>query len=468
MKKVLTRFIRLCFFSLMLMPAVVLLSYALLSDWQIGVCVFLAAMALGAIATFLPAYVGNYRVETVVDPASLRHSSTLSMYYERPVTVQKRHGFRLPVRWIACLILLAGVVAFGVLVPFSGVPWYQRGGFCLAVAIPVALLLRELPKPDLHFLGVGAITVGGLLYAGAGVALWVMRNMQVEAVDSLNSVILICMALYIVLSVYLLNENSMDSGFHANSRAKLPSRMTKANRLLVSLFVIAVLLVTFSSQIRAFFESLWGGVRGLIARLVAWLMSLFPAAEESPVTSVPESSGEMMLLPAGDTEPAMVWVVLEKVFIVVAAIIAVAAVGFLLFKLYKALRVLIRKIAAAIQKYSRAVGEDYVDEQETLFDWDDVRKEVGESLRARWKKWFEREKRYEQLDPRERVRYIARELYRRDGGNHATQTFREAARSLDFRSANVEDACELYERTRYSDKPVKQEEPDSLKKAVKL
>lgn len=176
----------------------------------------------------------------------------------------------------------------------------------------------------------------------------------------------------------------------------------------------------------------------------------------------------MGLLPVGDAEPAAIWVALEKVFYVVAIALVAAALVFVLFKAYKGLRKLIRKIAAAIQKYSQAMGEDYVDEQETLLDWDDVRREVGESLRARWKKWFEREKRYEQLDARERVRYIVREMYRRDKGNHTAETFREAAQSLDFRAANVEAACELYERTRYSDKPVRLEEPDSLKKAVKL
>ena len=117
MKKIFVRLIRLVFLALMLMPAVVLLSHVLLGDLSRGVYGFGCAMFAGMLVTFLPAYVGNYRVETVVDPESLRHSGTLDMYHERPVMLEKRHGFRIPVRWIACLLLLAGVVAFGVFVP---------------------------------------------------------------------------------------------------------------------------------------------------------------------------------------------------------------------------------------------------------------------------------------------------------------------------------------------------------------
>ena len=153
MKKIFVRLIRLVFLALMLMPAVVLLSHVLLGDLSRGVYGFGCAMFAGMLVTFLPAYVGNYRVETVVDPESLRHSGTLDMYHERPVMLEKRHGFRIPVRWIACLLLLAGVVAFGVFVPFVDVPWYQRGAFFLILAIPEALLLRELPKPDSAFWG---------------------------------------------------------------------------------------------------------------------------------------------------------------------------------------------------------------------------------------------------------------------------------------------------------------------------
>ena len=468
MKKIFVRLIRLVFLALMLMPAVVLLSHVLLGDLSRGVYGFGCAMFAGMLVTFLPAYVGNYRVETVVDPESLRHSGTLDMYHERPVMLEKRHGFRIPVRWIACLLLLAGVVAFGVFVPFVDVPWYQRGAFFLILAIPEALLLRELPKPDSAFWGTGSVTAGGALYAVAGIVIFAMRNTNASEAERLNFVILVCMALYVVLCIYLLNENSMNIGLNARTNAKPPSRMAKANRLLTSLFAAALLLVTFSEQIRTFFERLWENVKLLLARLMAWISGLFPAEEEVPIAAAPAPAGEMGLLPVGDAEPAAIWVALEKVFYVVAIALVAAALVFVLFKAYKGLRKLIRKIAAAIQKYSQAMGEDYVDEQETLLDWDDVRREVGESLRTRWKKWFEREKRYEQLDARERVRYIVREMYRRDKGNHTAETFREAAQSLDFRAANVEAACELYERTRYSDKPVRLEEPDSLKKAVKL
>ena len=51
-------------------------------------------------------------------------------------------------------------------------------------------------------------------------------------------------------------------------------------------------------------------------------------------------------------------------------------------------KALAARIGAWMGRVTRAAGEDYKDEQESLLDWGDVKKDMSESFKKRWEALF--------------------------------------------------------------------------------
>ena len=83
---------------------------------------------------------------------------------------------------------------------------------------------------------------------------------------------------------------------------------------------------------------------------------------------------------------------------------------------------------------------------------------MGDDLRKRIRRLTAREKKWEQMDARERVRFIVRSLYRKtpDSGSLSALTIHEAMKTVSTGEAKPEELAGLYDTARYS-----QREPDS-------
>ena len=99
---------------------------------------------------------------------------------------------------------------------------------------------------------------------------------------------------------------------------------------------------------------------------------------------------------------------------------------------------------------TRAAGEDYKDEQESLLDWGDVKKDMSESFKKRWEALFKREKKWTLMDAREKARYLVRTLYKRGHIPADGRTLREIMPEL--KAPDPDALAAAYETARYADR----------------
>jgi len=147
-----------------------------------------------------------------------------------------------------------------------------------------------------------------------------------------------------------------------------------------------------------------------------------------------------------------------------------AVVFWLLVQIYKLIANLVRKLVARLRKFTENVGEEYRDEQESLFDWGETKKELGEGLRKRLERLTKREKKWEQMDAREKVRFIVRSLYRKtpDNGNLRSLTVHEALKNVRTGQAVPQELASLYDTARYSQHEPDMEITERIRKEAKV
>ncbi len=116
------------------------------------------------------------------------------------------------------------------------------------------------------------------------------------------------------------------------------------------------------------------------------------------------------------------------------------------------------------------MSEDYRDEQESLLDWGEARREMSEGFRKRLARLTRREKKWEQMDERERVRFVVRSMYRRTPERESLRcmTIHEAATHLRTGQADPAEVAELYDQARYGGNVPDMARVERLKKEAKV
>lgn len=225
-------------------------------------------------------------------------------------------------------------------------------------------------------------------------------------------------------------------------RVKAPTRVRRMNTLMtLGYLALGLSLAMLPGIVRAL-RVLWQGVKRLIFAVASWLMSLMP-----PMTGGTENlaapSPEAFTLVAEQAEPGPLQIMLGRILAIIA-FVALALLAFMLLRaVYRGLKRLARAILARLMRFSVSVAEDYVDEVT------DTREEGGEARRM--SPWRARmglggEGR---LPPRERVRHRYLRLKWKHGEWRGGMTARETI---------PEAPAAIYERARYSDHEVTEED----------
>lgn len=435
MRKVLNLLYRLVITALALMPVGLLVGFFISGSWENPLKWMLASAALAFLATLLPGSVG--------------------------------WGKRtFPLRAVAGGMIAVLMIAAPLVIPWLAMPdrsAWLRCLYAFIYAILFLLMLRECAARAPFFGRINGLAVGLGAYLVAGIAVWAFD------LSEINNVLYGCGAAYLVLSAFSLNGESLDLGYASHKERKPPARILRANRWMLVLLIAIVAFIALFDRIREWASDMALRAVQAIARFIGWLLSLLPVSEtEMGAMEGGEPAG---FFPMEETEPNLFWEILYYIALALACV----ALLFLLYKgariLAKKLKVLFKRISDYFKRFARAVSEDYVDERESLFDSKELRRTMRERLQRGLGRFTRREKKWEQMNATEKVRCIVRTLYRRAGNSLprlSSMTVREAARELNTAEADPEALADLYERARYGDELVNDDEADAMRKAAKL
>lgn len=280
-------------------------------------------------------------------------------------------------------------------------------------------------------------------------------------------------ALFITLATVNL-ANVRQETLSGDKEPAVASTVLRNNRLLISLLAVMMVAIVW-------FRKLQQAVNWLKQQLIhvfQWLLNR-PAEQTAPEKSPHPAAPLPLSSDRGEPSLWLVW--LEKLAYVAAAILIIAAVLYLLYRMGGKLIVLLKHcyqwLTGRLSRKERSQETGYHDEVEQLMNWHMWKAELA----SRWKQWketrTERTVKWEDLsDNRERMRFLYRLFLRRcitDGYSYKPElTARETVRDIHtWRPADVEgevseSLADLYEMARYSDHPIKEEELNWLRQKL--
>jgi hypothetical protein len=353
-------------------------------------------------------------------------------------------------RWGALL----GVLVFAA----CALLWLPRSLGAL-LALPGLLLywlvLRAAPRPPFEEFQPQVFGVGVLLYLAAMIAarllaaplaeLWLRR----------------CLLAYVPVLLLMSNLWAVRTGASARDGSRPPRTLRRANRALVLGISALILILANLAAIRDAFAAAVRWLGNVLGRVLAWLMSLFP--EMTPGGEGAPAGGGMEMLPAmEEQEPALFWVILEKIAMVVAGLLVIALVGFAFYKTYAVLKKALARWLEKLRSTMALLGEDVQESSESILNWD----EVKDNLRARAERVarrLRRPPRWGEMDNRARVRWVYAEAWVMRRAASPAQTARETLQ----KAPDGQRLADIYDAARYSEREISAEEAERMREGSK-
>lgn len=274
------------------------------------------------------------------------------------------------------------------------------------------------------------------------------RRQSTSGWDAPRPILTVAFILFLTLTLLSMNRSTMLGA--SLGRQRIPSSMRRRNvAITLSLLAFALIIAGIPAIVRTT-ERLFMLLLRTIGAVMAFIAGLL---ETETAPGMGGSGGGMdMMPPAAYTEPSLLAVILEKIAMTAALIVALLLVFWMLRQLMRALRALMQRIAQHLTRYMHAASLDYVDEIT------DTRGESGESSGSLLSRLLRTARvREKNLTPAGRIRYRYRLLLRRHPDWHASRTARENL---------PEETAALYEAARYSGHEVTEQDAEAFKKAV--
>jgi len=401
----------------------------------------------------------NERFSAIAYAAALFLALPLSLI---PGKLFGRIPLRVPVSAVTAAAVLVGMMFYA----YNTGLFFLRGAFAgIIMALMLLFSVRDATMEYPQWTGPHGMSIGLILYliSGAGVA------SLVEA-PLLRELFWIEGLLFLGFSAYYLNNDNMLNGLATRKNARPPKSLVTGNRILTVIFAAIAALIIFWSHLQdaAGRFALW--FTKMVLVVLYWIASHLSGETSGEGGGGQQQDPSQMFSEFGETEPSMFWVVMEKVLVVVAVIVGLLLVALFLRTVIRLLIRMVRYLQAYMARFAAETGEDYEDEQIDLFDLDDLREQTKERLKKAVAKITKRQKKWEDMDLRERVRYCIRQLYERSGYNNGelrSLTIREALPMLPKAGMPADEISSLYEKARYSEEAPTDQEAAELRKAVK-
>lgn len=448
MKRIVRNLLEAIYFLLCFAPIPLLAGYLLLSDGFFLLLVTVCEVPVAFLISLLPGRIGGKKKtqEVFMERSSSGGDPDPDRNLRRDTHEDEKKSVSFPLRAVVCgiLTLASAVILFvGPVRPMAeDILRAVVASLVPAAMLPVALIFCASGKSG----DSRNVFAGVILYVVSGIAAVFIKS------DSLNLFLSLAGAGFMVSSLWLLNDRAMHVGAASRSGVKPPAAMRRSNRfLLIGVVALSALVAGFGWLkektvwlVKMIAQGIW--------KAIMFLSSLVgsDAAQQGG-----GQGGEMdMSALMGDAqEPSKFWEIMTYFAYVLTAVILIVLLFFVIKKLSKAIKKAVKGIAAWFSRFAGRMSEDYSDEQESLLDWGEVQKEMGETLKKRLGAIFQRDKKWEAMDGREKARHLVRVLYRRARVKADSRTLREAAADL---RATDPALIEAYELARYADR-----EPDT-------
>ena len=270
-----------------------------------------------------------------------------------------------------------------------------------------------------------------------------------------------CFAVYAFLYVLCMNRHSLTDGMHGAGKA--PAAIRRRNAVMASVFFLAAFAAACWKRLAVWVNAAWDFIRSCIIAAVAFLMRLLPERSMSAGGSGGDMGGLLGGLDEG--EPSAFAEFMEKVFQVVALILILILIVLAARVLYRGCKRLWRRLMDYLRRYAADSGEDYIDETESTVNWDERTQTIRDQVLGVFRR--EKPERWENMNGRDRVRYLYRQFLRRRP-EAKNKTAREAlASEKGYSQPQARAFTELYEQARYSDRDISEGEADALRKTIK-
>ena len=258
----------------------------------------------------------------------------------------------------------------------------------------------------------------------------------------LSALMLVSFLIFLLLAMLSLNRTSLNSAGHY--RVRVPEHMRRRNIILTVALFLLTLLISALPAIGAFLRRLWDGFIGLIFRIVNWFSSLFA----TDVTGGGGGGGGDMTAAMGafeTPEPTLFQIILEKILFGLAFIAGIALVIWMGYELWQKIRRLAKWLWQRMEAFSAAVTKDYEDEVT------DTRDEAQYEKTSPFQRLRQRLARVDEskLSPAQRIRYRYMRLRMKHEEWQPADTVRDTL---------PEEAAQLYERARYGNQSMSEEE----------
>jgi len=350
--------------------------------------------------------------------------------------------------------ILAAVLAhaaIGVCVLFPISPWAPV--LLVPCLFVLFMFVRALVSaPNIVWMPNDLVVGAGLHIAGQ----IILRFLPLPDIKASLSVFFSC---YLISCLFLVNRHALLNT--VGEKTALPQPLLAKNRRALIFIAIPALVIGNLDAFKRLMLAALEGIKAAIAWLMMFFANLFPMSETS--------GGQMAMGPqdmlgmAEEAEKSAFWQLMEKIVIVIAYAVLAALLLFFAYVLFKRLKKWFAALVARFKAYSRAIGQDYVEQSESLLNLD----KAVENIRAKVRSALKRRSRppdWQKLSPRDTVRAAYRIWLKKEGDIAPSMTAAEAL------TASGKDAAlaAVYDRARYSDRPVSKEEAEEARREMAL
>lgn len=364
-----------------------------------------------------------------------------------------------PLRAPICALCMLGVAAGVALAPLpalqgSRIALRAIQGLLTAILIPLALMLILDEQGRVST----TCATGFVLYLAASVYLAFEKN------EALTRALYALGLAFLTAAALFLNERALTNGAASRKSGRPSARLVRRNRVILLCFAALGAVILYFDRIRQAASRAARAVLQWLWDAFVWLTNLFMGGETSGEGAVGGGEDLSGLMEGGET--GAFWKYTEKILIVLAFALAAAVAVWLGVKVYRLIRRGIQRLLDKLRHATRSLGEDYVDEQESL-DWGEMSRGVKDSLKKGLEKLTRREKKWGEMDPREKVRYVIRRMYKKAQPGLDSLTIREAAPLLPRGAASEDEVASLYEQARYAQNPPTDEQAEHLRREAR-